>query len=38
VLASGPIDDTLTAATLSACFGLTLVLQRHGQRWSAWAT
>jgi iron complex transport system ATP-binding protein len=38
VLASGPIDDTLTAPTLSACFGLTLVLQRHGQRWSAWAT
>ena len=36
-LAAGPIDDTLTATTLSACFGLPLRLRRHGSRWSAWA-
>jgi len=37
VLAAGPIAGTLTAANLSACFGLPLVLERRGTRWGAWA-
>jgi iron complex transport system ATP-binding protein len=37
VLASGPIGTTLTEATLGACFGLPLVLERRGDRFSAWA-
>jgi iron complex transport system ATP-binding protein len=35
--AAGPIDVTLTAETLSGCFGMTLVLERHGDRYGAWA-
>jgi iron complex transport system ATP-binding protein len=35
VVASGPIGVTLTAANLSACFGLPLVLYRDGDRWTA---
>jgi len=39
VVASGPIASTLTAANLSACFGLPLVLHRvlhrDGARWTA---
>ncbi|HYO85998.1 MAG TPA: ABC transporter ATP-binding protein [Dermatophilaceae bacterium] len=35
VVAAGPIEITLTAANLEATFGLPLVLERHGQRWSA---
>jgi iron complex transport system ATP-binding protein len=36
VLASGPIDQTLTAATLSDCFGLPLELERRADgRFSA---
>jgi iron complex transport system ATP-binding protein len=34
-LASGPLDDTLTAPALSDTFGLPLVVGRHGARWSA---
>lgn len=38
VLASGPIDTTLDAGRLSACFGLPLRLERRGDgRLSAWA-
>lgn len=37
VLAAGPIDETLTSASLSACFGVPLTLERRGRRWSAWA-
>lgn len=38
VLASGAIDDTLTAQSLSDCFGLRLALERRGDgRLSAWA-
>ena len=37
VLAAGPIEETLTEATLSACFATRLTMERHGQRWSAWA-
>jgi len=35
VVASGPIASTLTAATLSECFGLPLALIRDGDRWAA---
>ena len=35
VVAAGPIEITLTAANLSTTFGLPLVVERHGQRWSA---
>jgi iron complex transport system ATP-binding protein len=38
VVASGPLDSTLTAETLGATFGLPLVLQRHGERWAARST
>lgn len=38
VLASGPLDDTLTAEALSECFGLALVVERRRSgRFSAWA-
>lgn len=37
VLASGTLDDTLDAESLSACFGLSLALERRpGGRFSAW--
>jgi iron complex transport system ATP-binding protein len=35
VVASGPINATLTAPNLSATFGLPLVLDRSGGRWTA---
>ena len=35
VVAQGPIELTLTEANLSATFGLDLVLEQHGQRWSS---
>jgi iron complex transport system ATP-binding protein len=35
VVAAGPIPITLTAENLSATFGLPLVLEHHGERWSA---
>ncbi|MET0144578.1 MAG: ATP-binding cassette domain-containing protein [Ilumatobacteraceae bacterium] len=38
VLATGPIDDVLTAGALSECFGLDLTLDRRANgRFSAWA-
>jgi iron complex transport system ATP-binding protein len=37
-IAKGPIAKALTTATLSTCFGLDLVLERRGARYSAWAT
>ena len=37
VLAAGPISETLTAETLSECFGLELELERRHGRWTAWA-
>ena len=36
-LAAGPLDQVLDAATLSACFGLDLGLERRHGRWWAWA-
>ncbi len=35
--AIGPLDTTMTSASLSACFGLALELNRHNGRFSAWA-
>ena len=35
VVASGPIEESLTAGTLSRCFGLDLVLEQHDGRWTA---
>jgi iron complex transport system ATP-binding protein len=38
VLTSGPLDDALTAESLSECFGLPVVLERRPSgRFSAWA-
>ena len=37
VLAAGPIDETLTEESLSDCFQLRLRLQRHEDRYRAWA-
>ncbi|RMI35941.1 ABC transporter ATP-binding protein [Streptomyces triticirhizae] len=35
VLAAGPVEDTLTSAQLSRCFGLPLIVERQGDRWTA---
>jgi iron complex transport system ATP-binding protein len=35
VVAAGPLEITLTQANLEATFGLPLVLEQHGDRWSA---
>ncbi|ARQ71442.1 ABC transporter ATP-binding protein [Streptomyces marincola] len=35
VLAAGPIGTVLTSAELSHCFGLPLVVERQGDRWTA---
>lgn len=35
VVAQGPLVHTLTAENLTATFGLPLVVEQHGERWSA---
>jgi iron complex transport system ATP-binding protein len=35
VLAAGPLETTLTAGALTACFGLPVALERRAGRWSA---
>ncbi len=35
VAAAGPLEETLTAAALSECFGLAVALERRGDRWTA---
>jgi iron complex transport system ATP-binding protein len=35
VVAAGPVTQALTRPHLEACFGLPLVLERHGERFSA---
>ena len=35
VVAAGPLEPTLTRENLEATFGLPLVLERHGERWTA---
>ncbi len=37
MLAAGPLADTLSAETLSACFGLPVTLERRGDRYVALA-
>ena len=37
VLAAGPLEDTLTADSLSACFEVKVILERRGDRWVAFA-
>jgi len=37
VLTAGPIEDVFTAKNLSRCFGLPLEIERHENRWRAWA-
>ena len=36
-LAAGPLDATLTAANLAACFGVDVVVEHRGDRWAAFA-
>lgn len=38
MLASGPIDETLTSAVLSEAAGIAVAIDRHGSRWAARAT
>ena len=38
IVASVPIEEALTAGTLSQCFGLDLVLEQRDGRWTARAT
>jgi iron complex transport system ATP-binding protein len=35
VVASGPVEEALTAASLGEAFGLPVQLDRHAGRWSA---
>jgi iron complex transport system ATP-binding protein len=35
VVAAGPLELTLTQDNLEATFGLPLILERHGERWTA---
>ncbi|MEV0846575.1 ABC transporter ATP-binding protein [Streptomyces sp. NPDC049954] len=35
VLAAGPLELELTSRNLSLCFGLPLVVEQHGDRWTA---
>jgi iron complex transport system ATP-binding protein len=37
VVAAGPLDETLTPESLSACFGIDVHLVREDDRWRAWA-
>ena len=35
VLVAGPLEEELTSRNLSRCFGLPLVVERNGDRWTA---
>lgn len=37
IVAQGPVDSVLSEESLTATFGLPLVLERRGDRWAAWA-
>ena len=37
VLTAGPIEDVFTAKNLSRCFGVPLEIEKHQNRWRAWA-
>ncbi|MEU8352513.1 ABC transporter ATP-binding protein, partial [Streptomyces sp. NPDC048845] len=33
--AAGPIEQELNSRNLSRCFGLPLIVEQHGDRWTA---
>ena len=35
VLAAGPVTEVLTEPNLTKCFGIPLIVERHGSRWTA---
>jgi iron complex transport system ATP-binding protein len=35
VVAAGPLETELSSVNLSRCFGLPLVVERNGDRWTA---
>jgi iron complex transport system ATP-binding protein len=35
VVAAGPLETELSSRNLSHCFGLPLVVERRGDRWTA---
>lgn len=35
VLAAGPMETELNSRNLSLCFGLPLLVERNGERWTA---
>jgi iron complex transport system ATP-binding protein len=35
ILAAGPLAEVLTSTNLSRCFGLPLVVEQQGERWTA---
>jgi iron complex transport system ATP-binding protein len=35
VLAAGPVEDVFTVRHLSKCFGLPLIVEHNGTRWTA---
>jgi iron complex transport system ATP-binding protein len=37
VLVAGPVEEVFTARNLSRCFGMPLEIERHENRWRAWA-
>jgi iron complex transport system ATP-binding protein len=37
VLTAGPVEEVFTAKNLSRCFGMPLEIERHENRWRAWA-
>ena len=37
VLTAGPVEEVFTAKNLSRCFGVPLEIERHMNRWRAWA-
>jgi iron complex transport system ATP-binding protein len=37
VVAQGKVEEVLTAAALTATFGMSLDIERRGERWRAWA-
>jgi iron complex transport system ATP-binding protein len=38
VVAAGPVADVLTSQHVSEAFGVAVVVERHGDRWSAYVT
>ena len=38
VVAAGPVGEVLTSHNVSSTFGLDVVVEQHGDRWSAYVT